>query len=276
MSFFARLKGWLGQGGRPAEVLPWREVLAQIPILQGLEEREQLRLCELGAQLLARKTLTVLGVELAPEDRAALALQAVLPILYLDLKWYRGFREIIIIPEPVTRRESVQDEFGLVSEVEEEHAGESWQQGPLVLAWSELCQDGDWDGFNLVIHELAHKMDMLGGEADGAPPMRPGMEMARWRADFQAAFDDLCRLLEQDEAPPIDPYAATHPAEFLAVTCELFFTHPRRLAATYPAVHRQLVALFGQDPLSRQPPEYAAEGHGGRPHPAERHPREPD
>ena len=91
-----------------------------------------------------------------------LALQAVLPILHLGLEWYRGFHEVIIIPEPVTRRQEVHDEFGLVSEVEEENAGESWPQGPLVLAWSELQQDGDWDGFNLVIHELAHKLDMLG------------------------------------------------------------------------------------------------------------------
>ncbi|WP_445400620.1 M90 family metallopeptidase [Zobellella sp. An-6] len=273
MSFFARLKGWFGQGSGEIEALPWREVLTQIPILQGLAESEQARLCELGQALLARKTLTLLGVAFGPADRVALALQAALPILHLDLQWYRGFREIIVIPEPVTRRESVQDEFGLVSEVEEEHAGESWQQGPLVLAWSELCEDGGWDGYNLVIHELAHKLDMLGGEADGVPPMRPGMAMARWRADFQAAFDELCRCLERGEAPPIDPYAATHPAEFLAVACELFFTRPRQLAAAYPAVYRQLAALFGQDPFSRQPEEEDGD-QAGRSHPAERHPPE--
>ena len=105
-----------------------------------------------------------------------------LPILHLGLEWYRGFHEVIIIPEPVTRRQEVHDEFGLVSEVEEENAGESWPQGPLVLAWSELQQDGDWDGFNLVIHELAHKLDMLGGGGrsaaaagwHGSAPMDPG------------------------------------------------------------------------------------------------------
>ncbi|WP_458734387.1 M90 family metallopeptidase [Zobellella taiwanensis] len=253
MSFFSRLRGWFGQGSGTAEALPWREVLDQLPILQGLAAEEQERLCELAAQLLARKTLTLLGVELAPEERTALALQAALPILHLDLAWYRGFREIIIIPEPVTRRESVQDEYGLVSEVIEEHAGESWQQGPLVLAWSELCQDGGWDGYNLVIHELAHKLDMLGGEADGAPPLRPGMSGEAWRRDFQAAFDSLCHSLERGEETPIDPYAATHPAEFLAVCCELFFCCPRQLAVAYPAVYRQLSGFFGQDPLSRQP-----------------------
>lgn len=257
MSWLQRLLGT--RPSPPDDALPWREVLLAIPILQGLDEREQTRLCELAAALLRQKSLTELGVSLSPEDRAALALQAVLPILHLDLQWYRGFHEIILIPEPVVRRETLQDEFGLVSEIEEEHAGESWQQGPLVLAWSELAQDGGWDGYNLVIHELVHKIDMLGGEADGAPPMRPGMSMQRWRRHFQAAFDALNAQLTRGEEPSIDPYAASHPAEFLAVCSELFFTRPATLQRVYPAVYDELKALFGQDPRSRQPEDGASD-----------------
>ncbi|WMC09999.1 zinc-dependent peptidase [Oceanimonas pelagia] len=244
---------WLTRQRLRSLSLPWQQALAALPILQGLSEPEQQRLCELAQALLARKTLTQLGVALSPLQQAGLALQAALPILHLGLDWYAGFHEIIIIPEPVTRRESVQDEFGLVSEVVEEHAGESWQQGPLVLAWSELADDGGWDGYNLIIHELAHKLDMLGGEADGVPPMRPGMVMSAWRRDFQAAFDDLRVRDERNEAP-IDPYAATHPAEFLAVTTELFFSDPRLLHSVYPAVYHQLARFFEQAPLLRQPP----------------------
>ncbi|MCT7655028.1 zinc-dependent peptidase [Oceanimonas sp. NS1] len=243
---------WLTRKHPPAAPLPWQEALQALPILQGLSESEQQCLCELGSELLARKTLTLLGVTPTPRQTAALALQAALPILHLGLDWYAGFHEIILIPAPVTRRESVEDEYGLVSEVEAEHAGESWQQGPLVLAWSELADDGGWDGYNLIIHELTHKLDMLGGEADGVPPMRPGMAMAEWRRDFQAAFDDLRRKVECSEAP-IDPYAATHPAEFLAVATELFFTDPRLLHGAYPAVYAQLARLFSQHPLARQP-----------------------
>lgn len=243
---------WLTLKRAPVTPLPWHEALAALPILQGLNEAEQQRLSELARALLARKTLTQLGVTLSPQQQAELALQAALPVLNLGLDWYGGFREIILIPEPVTRRENVQDEYGLVTEVIEEHAGESWQQGPLVLAWSELADDGGWDGYNLVIHELTHKLDMLGGEADGVPPMRAGMNMEDWRRDFQAAFDDLRMRSEQHQAP-IDPYAATHPAEFLAVSAELFFTAPRQLYAVYPSVYRQLSLFFGQEPRARQP-----------------------
>ncbi|MDP5293530.1 zinc-dependent peptidase [Oceanimonas sp. CHS3-5] len=243
---------WLSPKREPSSPLPWAQALAALPILQGLSVSEQQRLCELGAGLLAHKTLTQLGVALTPLQQAKLALQAVLPILHLGLDWYAGFHEIILIPEPVTRHDMVQDEFGLVSEVESVHAGESWQQGPLVLARSELAGDGGWDGYNLIIHELTHKLDMLGGEADGVPPMRPGMKMSEWRRDFQAAFDEQRVRAERNDAP-IDPYAATHPAEFLAVTTELFFTDPRLLHDVYPAVYCQLTRFFEQDPLTRQP-----------------------
>lgn len=251
MGMLTRLRALLGQEIAPP--LPLAKVASTLPILDGLDEEALGRLFELAATLLQRKRLTLIGVELSDEQTGALALQAALPILNLSLEWYRGFHEIIVIPEPVVRRETIQDEYGLVSEVEEEHAGESWQQGPLVLAWSELCQDGGWDGYNLVIHELAHKIDMLGGDADGVPPMRPGMVMERWRADFQAAFDALNEQLDRGEESAIDPYAATHPAEFLAVSCELFFNDPRLLHTIYPAVYGQLATLFAQDPLLRQP-----------------------
>ena len=72
--------------------------------LAGLEEEEAQRLMELARHFLSRKTLTQIGVELTPRQQGVLALQAVLPVLHLGFDWYRGFHEVIIIPEPVTRR----------------------------------------------------------------------------------------------------------------------------------------------------------------------------
>ena len=255
--FWSRLKAVFGlasPGERHApQALEWQQALAAVPILQGFSQDEEQQLIELARHFLSRKTLTQLGVELSPRQQGVLALQAVLPILHLGLEWYRGFHEVIIIPEPVTRRQEVQDEFGLVSEWEEENAGESWPQGPLVLAWSELQQDGDWDGFNLVIHELAHKLDMLGGDADGAPPLPSGMDTRQWTQALQEAFDAMNAQLARDEVTAIDPYAAEHPAEFFAVCCESFFTDPLRLRQVYPAVYRQLSQFFSQDPALRFP-----------------------
>lgn len=255
--FWSRLRSVFGSPTRSADNAPqaleWQQALAAIPILQGFTPAEKQRLTALATQFLARKTLTQIGVELTARQQAVLALQAVLPILHLGIDWYRGFHEVIIIPEPVTRRQEVQDEFGLVSEWEEENAGESWPQGPLVLAWSELQQDGDWDGFNLVIHELAHKLDMLGGDADGAPPLPSGMEQQPWTRALQSAFDEMNEQLSRDEVTQIDPYAASHPAEFFAVCSESFFTDPLRLRAVYPAVYEQFELFYGQQPAARFP-----------------------
>lgn len=264
--FWSRLRAVFGRPSNTRSkvplVLEWQQALAAVPILQGFSPADEQRLVALAQQFLARKTLTQIGVELTARQQAVLALQAVLPILHLGLDWYRGFHEVIIIPEPVTRRQEVQDEFGLVSEWEEENAGESWPQGPLVLAWSELQQDGDWDGFNLVIHELAHKLDMLGGDADGAPPLHGGMDPRQWTQALQSAFDELKGQLERGEATDIDPYAAEHPAEFFAVCSESFFTDPLRLRAVYPAVYSQFERFFEQQPAARFPATRLLAGEG--------------
>lgn len=264
--FWSRLRAVFGRPSATRSNIPqaleWQQALAAVPILQGFSEDEQRQLIALARQFLARKTLTQLGVELTARQQAVLALQAVLPILHLGLEWYRGFHEVIIIPEPVTRRQEVQDEFGLVSEREEENAGESWPQGPLVLAWSELQQDGDWDGFNLVIHELAHKLDMLGGAADGAPPLPSGMDPRQWTLALQGAFDAMQAQLDRHELTEIDPYAAEHPAEFFAVCSESFFTDPLRLRAVYPAVYGQFERFYGQQPAARFPPTRLLAGEG--------------
>ncbi len=84
------------------------------------------------------------------------------------------------------------------------------------------------DGYNLVIHELAHKLDMLNGDANGLPPLHSDMRVTEWAAVMQSAFDDLNRQLDQDPdaETAIDPYAAQDPAEFFAVTSEYFFQRP--------------------------------------------------
>ena len=69
-----------------------------------------------------------------------------------------------------------------------------------------------------------------------------------------AAFDTFNALLDRDEEPPFDDYAATDPAEFFAVVTELFFAAPDVLVDAYPDVYAQLRAFFRQDPISAYAP----------------------
>ncbi|MBD8495695.1 zinc-dependent peptidase [Pseudomonas syringae] len=233
----------------------WQQVLGHLPILDGLSEQQLAGLRDACVLFLQDKHLTPLaGVTLNDEQRLFLAAQAQLPLLNLgDHNWYQGFHELVIYPDDFLSPQRYRDASGVEHQYEGEHSGEAWYQGPVILAWAGVASGGGWDAYNLVIHELAHKLDMLNGDANGLPPLHRSMSIGAWASAMQAAFDDLNRQLDADpEAETvIDPYAAENPAEFFAVTSEYFFTAPDLLHEAYPAVYEQLGQFYRQDPLSR-------------------------
>lgn len=239
----------------PIDAELWRSVLDSLPVLDGLNDEELARLRERAVLFLHEKHLTPLpGVELRPEDRLRLALQAQLPLLSLgELGWYRGFHEIVLYPNDFLSPQKYRDPAGVEHEWEGEHSGEAWLQGPIILAWPGVLQSGGWDGYNLVIHELAHKLDMLNGAANGLPPLHRDMRIGDWANTMQSAYDALNSALDAnpEAQTSIDPYAAEDPAEFFAVTSEYFFSAPDLLHEAYPQVYAQLAAFYRQDPLER-------------------------
>ena len=98
---------------------------------------------------------------------------------------------------------------------------------------------------------MAHKLDMLHGEANGRPPLHRHMDPETWRLDFSAAFEDLKRRINAGDTPVMDEYAATDSGEFFAVTSEYFFDTPDVLEAEYPSVYRRLCEFYRQDPRAR-------------------------
>lgn len=239
----------------PVDAEIWRQVLDSLPILDGLSLDETERLRERSVLFLHAKRLTALpGIELDATSRLRLAAQAELPLLNLpELDWYQGFHELVLYPEDFISPQKHRDAAGVVHEWDDERSGEAWQQGPVILAWPGVLASGGWDAYNLVIHELAHKLDMLNGDANGLPPLHRNMRISDWAEAMQAAYDELNARLDAapDAETPIDPYAAEDPAEFFAVTSEYFFSAPDLLAAAYPAVYAQLAAFYRQDPLAR-------------------------
>ncbi len=233
----------------------WQQVRHSLPILDGLSAEQDALLLENCVLFLQDKHLSCLpGVELDDQQRLRLAAQAQLPLLNLgDLNWYQGFHELVIYPDDFVSPQRHRDPSGIEHEWDGEHSGEAWQQGPVILALPGVVSSGGWDAYNLVIHELAHKLDMLNGDANGLPPLHGDMQVSLWASVMQQAFDDMNRQLdanpEADTA--IDPYAAEDPAEFFAVTSEYFFSAPDLLAEAYPAVYQQLQAFYRQDPLKR-------------------------
>ncbi|MFJ3484569.1 zinc-dependent peptidase [Pseudomonas sp. NPDC090202] len=237
----------------PAEL--WERVCERLPMLDGLTEDENRRLLDSCVLFLQAKRLTELeGVELDDESRLFLAAQAQLPLLALDdLNWYQGFHEIILYGDDFVSPQKHRDANGIEHEWDAEHSGEAWSQGPVILAWPGVLESGGWEAYNLVIHELAHKLDMLNGHANGLPPLHSNMRVSEWANAMQTAYDDLNRQLDADPdaETAIDPYAAEDPAEFFAVTSEYFFSAPDLLNEALPEVYRQLKLFYRQDPLAR-------------------------
>ncbi len=250
-----RLRLWrrrrlLERHALPAAVVA--EIYGQLPVLQSLNPSERTRLVELATLFLAEKRVIGAG-GLEPDLGMAVtvALQASLPVLNLDLDWYRGFTTIILYPGDFVARHHYQDELGLEHLDELPMVGEAWEGGPVVLSWADVAGSGELDGFNVVIHEFAHKLDMCNGEANGHPPLHQGMSRHAWTLAFSGAYQALCESLDDGEEPVLDPYAAESPAEFFSVVSEAFFELPEQLVEACPEVYRQLALFYRQDPWQR-------------------------
>ncbi len=250
------LKNWRRRHILRHAILPqdaWHAAVAGLPVLHGLSEDELARLRELVTLFLHEKQMVAAGgFSLDDEARIRIAAQACLPILNLGLDHYAGWVSVIVYPGEFVPEHEFMDEAGVVHVVHDATMGESWERGPVVLSGADAVRCGEHDGTNVVIHEFAHKLDMLNGTMNGFPPLHRGMSSERWAQAFTPAFADLRARTERNTGTALDPYGAESPAEFFAVTSEAFFETPQVLQREYPDVYRQLSDFYRQDPAARR------------------------
>jgi len=252
MNWFARWRRTRILKRHPVPRADFETAVGQLPILHGLTAAEMNRLHETASLFLHGKSFAAAGGAVVDDaTQLKIALQACLLTLHLDEASYRGWNEIILYPDEFLRQREEIDEAGVVHHSRDILAGESWLGGPLVLSIADVDTGGQADGVNVVLHEFAHKLDMLNGDANGFPPLHRGMDAARWADDFSTAYTDFCTRVDAGEDTPIDPYAAADPAEFFAVLTEVFFETPALLHAEYPAVYAQMRLFYRQHPLPR-------------------------
>lgn len=252
----------------PIEPARWRRISSRLPFLGHLGKEDRTLLKTQCEAFLAEKQFSgAAGFEIDDDVRVGIAIQACLPALRLGSNVYSDFVEIVVYPDRFIAPRSQVDEAGVVHESIDELAGEAMHHGPVVLSWPDSDPAAGHVGYNVVIHEFTHKLDLLDGDADGAPPL-PAAMRARWARAMTDAYDDFCARLDavessiprsvDPESPeaddwyarlPLDPYAATDPGEFFAVAAETFFTDPRKLRSAWPALYDLFREYFGQDPM---------------------------
>ena len=190
------------------------------------------------------------------EMRVTIAGQAALLTLGFEQPYYFDrLRTIIIYPgvyqsQPTEGYDFLIGQQDQPNSLPEVRSGESWQGGPIVLAWQAALQEGRRRrcGRSVVVHEFAHHMDSLDGTTDGAPPMTDFQFEKQWFRVTSAEYEQLVQLSQRGERTLLDQYGATNHAEFFAVATECFMTRPHPLADQHPELFAILVRLFGQDP----------------------------
>jgi len=261
MARWRRLAGRIIAERHPIPDELWAWAFGEHRIFKGMDPADESRLRELSGQFLATKRFDpVGGAEIDDELRLSVAAQACLPLLGLDMSWYRGFTTIFVMPKAYSVRQRWTDESGVVHEYDDEFAGEAFDLGPVALSLPDIDASGWGDGYNVVIHEMAHKLDALNGACDGRPPLRECMDGAVWKKAFTDAWEGLKAKLDSPSGARharrgtsgkrsrMDPYAAESPDEFFAVACEYFWEKPSVLIREFPAVFEQLKLFFGRDP----------------------------
>ncbi|WP_226093671.1 DgsA anti-repressor MtfA [Dickeya oryzae] len=244
---------WQWKSPTPDAFLDWQQALS-IPLLTPLAEPERQQVVMVARQFLRQKRLVPLqGLALTELMAQRIALLFSLPVLKLGIEWLDGFHDVLIHPAPFTVDGEWMDEFGLVHSGPNVQSGQSWDQGPVVLNWLEIQDSFDLSGFNLIIHEVAHKLDKRGNERPSGVPAMPLRNIAHWEQTLHAAMEALREEIELvgEDAASMDPYAATDPAECFAVLSEYFFSAPDLLVERFPEVYRNFCSFYRQDPLER-------------------------
>ena len=171
--------------------------------------------------------------------RAAIAVQAAVPIIGLDDDYYPRLVSILVYPATFVAETTRQDEDGVMIEGLEDREGETWEQGSLVLSWEDVERDSRLpeEGYNVVLHEFAHQLDFEHGFTGGSEILQ--REYRRHAEKADAGENTL-----------LDEYGATDPEEFFADATECFFLWPAALKEEYAGLYAELRGIYRQDPAA--------------------------
>jgi hypothetical protein len=239
------------RGGDAGPPEGWQDIAAaRLAHWAHLDDAERERLGRITGKLLAGKHWEAAqGFTLTEEIRVVIAAEAALLVLGLSYEHYREVQAIIVHPSTVVLRgERGAGVPGLMSDAPLPILGQAAHRGPVLIAWDAAAEGARHPerGHDVVLHEFAHKIDMLDDVVDGTPPMDRS-EVAQWvevcTRHYERAAAGGDRLL--------GTYAGLNPGEFFAVATERFFDVPVQLRAHAPDLYDVLAGYYRQDPAAR-------------------------
>lgn len=184
------------------------------------------------------------GLEVRDDMRLVVAAQACIVALGLEREVFDQLHGVNLYPDEFWVHETdVDEETGVVTEGGRALAGQTVATDRIVLSWRDVEEAATRaDGYNVVVHEVAHYLDHAGGGRASAPG-----------GPLDTEYEALCDAVDRGEETLLDPYGAEDRVEFLAVAAELFFEQPRRLRRQHPALYAALAQAFRLDPAAWPP-----------------------
>lgn len=190
------------------------------------------------------------GQEITNEVKVTIAAQACMLLLNRTPRFFPKLKTIYVYPHTYVANH-IQHDGGLVIEDKSVRLGESWQNGPVVLAWDSIAGGTHHvqDGQNVVLHEFAHQLDQEDGSADGTPILENHSAYQTWTTVLGEEYETLQDSTEHHRHSVLNPYGATNPAEFFAVATEAFFEKPEQMHKRCPDLYEELKNYYKLDPL---------------------------
>ena len=235
-----------------AFVPAWRAIIRRnVPLAAALPADLQMQLRRHIQVFLAEKAFVgCQGQPIDDEVRVTIAAQACLLLLNRPTDYFPALRQVLVYPSAFEVDVTHTDEIGVVQSGRDWRAGESWQEGQVILSWEDVLEGAadPHDGWNVVIHEFAHQLDSETGLTDGTPALPNRERQASWSRVMQTGFETLVAAVERGEENTfLDPYGASDPVEFFAVATEAYFEQGPELRMHHPELFDELRAFFQVD-----------------------------
>jgi Mlc titration factor MtfA (ptsG expression regulator) len=191
------------------------------------------------------------GQEITPEVMFTVAGAACILLLNKEPSYFPGFSSILIYPDTYETTQIHRD-GAVETHRRSRRAGESWHRGPVVLSWSDVLYGASnaEDGYNVVLHEFAHKLDEENSGTNGLPILRDIGHYRDWAEVLGREYQLLEDRVSRRKNKVIDGYGLTSPAEFFAVATESFFEKARSMQKRLPDLYEQLKKYYAVDPAS--------------------------
>ena len=237
----------------PPEFVPI--LLSNVPVYRRVPDDLRVQLHGHIQVLLAEKHFEGCnGLEITDEVRVTIAGEAALLLMNRETKYYPELLTVLVYPD-VFYADIEDNEGHIVSEYKEDRSGESWDMGVIILSWKDAVEHASTGrgGYNVVLHEFAHQLDMENGAMDGIPRLESRAEREAWHA----AFTDAYEALQGGQRGVVDEYGGEDPSEFFAVVTESFFERSLALKREHPKLYEVLASYYCVDPAEWSAPAAA-------------------